>query len=93
MDYFDNFDNGPLNKYKTNLKNKKKIIDVFFYLWISSHSNFMQFNYCLIVHQRPSIFYLICNGSNLTVFDGLSNDNEIAWNLNEHQSKSRRTYL
>jgi hypothetical protein len=32
MDYFDNLDNGPLNKYKTNPKNGKKFIDVFFYL-------------------------------------------------------------
>jgi hypothetical protein len=34
MSYFDNFDNGSLNKYK---KLKKKIIDVFFYFWIDSH--------------------------------------------------------
>jgi hypothetical protein len=32
MGYFDNFDNGPLNKYKKNLKNEKKFIDVFFYV-------------------------------------------------------------
>jgi hypothetical protein len=32
MIYFDNFDNGPLNKYKKILKNEKRIIDVFFYL-------------------------------------------------------------
>jgi hypothetical protein len=31
MGYFENLDNGPLNKYKKNLKNGKKIIDVFFY--------------------------------------------------------------
>jgi hypothetical protein len=37
----------------------------------------MQFQYRLIVHQRPSNFYIICNGSKLMVFDGLSNDNEI----------------
>jgi hypothetical protein len=37
----------------------------------------MQFHYCLIVHQRLSKFYAICNSSDLTVFDGLSNDNEI----------------
>jgi DAD family len=29
MGYLDNFDNGLLNKYKKNLKNEKKIIDVF----------------------------------------------------------------
>jgi hypothetical protein len=34
MGYFDNFDNEPLNKYK-------KFKDVFFYLWIEDHSNFM----------------------------------------------------
>jgi hypothetical protein len=32
MGYFDNLDNGPLNKYKKKLKIEKKIIDVFFYL-------------------------------------------------------------
>jgi hypothetical protein len=32
----------------------------------------------LIVHQKTSNFHIICNGSNLTVFDGLSNDNKIA---------------
>jgi hypothetical protein len=32
MGYFDNLDNGSLNKYKKNLKNGKKFIDVFFYL-------------------------------------------------------------
>jgi hypothetical protein len=30
MVYFDNLDNGSLNKYKKNLKNKKKFIDIFF---------------------------------------------------------------
>jgi hypothetical protein len=56
---------------------EKKIIDVFFYIWIDEHLNLMQFHYRLIVHQRPSIFHKICNGFNLTVFDELSNDNEI----------------
>jgi hypothetical protein len=32
----------------------------------------------LILHQEPSKFYTTCNGYNLTVFDGQSNDNEIA---------------
>jgi hypothetical protein len=32
MGYFDNLDNGYLNKYKINFKNEKKFIDVFFYL-------------------------------------------------------------
>jgi hypothetical protein len=33
MDYFDNLDNRPLNKYKNIEKMKKNIyIDVFFYL-------------------------------------------------------------
>jgi hypothetical protein len=30
MGYFDNLDNGPLNRYKKNLKNEKKFMDVFF---------------------------------------------------------------
>jgi hypothetical protein len=76
MIYFDNFDNGSLNKYKKILK-IIFFIDVFFYLWIDDYSNFIQFHYRLIVHQRPSNFHIIYNGSNLTVFDGLSNDNEI----------------
>jgi hypothetical protein len=45
MGYFDNLDNGPLNKYKKKLKIEKKIIDVFFYLYIDVHSNFIQFHY------------------------------------------------
>jgi hypothetical protein len=32
MGYFDNLDNGLLSKYQKNLKNRKKIIDIFFYL-------------------------------------------------------------
>jgi hypothetical protein len=32
MDYFDNLDNRPVNKYKENLKNKRTFIDMFFYL-------------------------------------------------------------
>jgi hypothetical protein len=93
MSYFDNLDNGPLNKYKKILKMEKKFIDVLFYLWIDGHSNFIQFHYRLIVHQRPSNFYIICNSSNLTVFDGLSNDNEIIWNLNDYQFIGIRTHL
>jgi hypothetical protein len=81
MGYFDNLDNGFSNKYEKNLKNKK-------ILWICSStyridgdSIFMQFHHHLILHQGPSKFYTICNGYNLTdltVFDGLSNDHEIA---------------
>jgi hypothetical protein len=32
MGYLDNFDNESSNKYEKNLKNKKKLIDIFFYL-------------------------------------------------------------
>jgi hypothetical protein len=32
MDYFDNFDNKFLNKYKKNFKIKKKFIDVLLYV-------------------------------------------------------------
>jgi hypothetical protein len=53
---FDNFDNESLNRYKKYFKNnKKKFINVFFYFYIDGHSNFMQFHYRLIVHQRPLI--------------------------------------
>jgi hypothetical protein len=50
----------------------------------------MQFHYRLIVHQRSLNFHISYNGFNLTVFDGLSNNNEITWNLNSHQSKGRK---
>jgi hypothetical protein len=46
-----------------------------------------------MVHQRASNFHAIYNGSNLTVFDGLLNDNEITSNLNDHQFKVRMTHL
>jgi hypothetical protein len=62
MSYFNNLDNRLLNKYK----NRKKITDMFFYLHIDSVSNFMKFHYHLIVHQRPSKFYIIYNSFNLT---------------------------
>jgi hypothetical protein len=60
---------------------------MFFYLYISGDSYFMQFDYRLIVHQRP-LNYNRCKLHNiLMVFDGLSNDTEIVWNLNHCQSK------
>jgi hypothetical protein len=65
---------------------------MFFYLWIDGGSNFMQFYYHLIVHQILLNFHVIYNGYNLTVFDGLSNDNEIVWNMNDYQSIDRRTH-
>jgi hypothetical protein len=40
---------------------------MFLYLYIYGDSNFIQFNYRLMLHQGPSIFYTICNGYNLTV--------------------------
>jgi hypothetical protein len=74
-------------------KIEKKFIYMSFYLWIDDHSNFIQFHYHLIVHQR-SLNWNHCKlYKNLMVFDELSNDIEIAWNLNDHQSISRRTYL
>jgi hypothetical protein len=48
-----------------------------FYLWIESHSNFIQFHYHLIVHQTPLNFYVIYNDFNLMVFNGPSNYYEI----------------
>jgi hypothetical protein len=32
MGYFNNLDNGFSNKYEINLKNRKKFIDMFYYL-------------------------------------------------------------
>jgi hypothetical protein len=78
MGYFNNLDDESLQKYKKILKIEKKLIDVFFYFYIDDHSNFMQFHYHLLVHQRSSNFHIIYNGFNLMIFDGLSNDNEIA---------------
>jgi hypothetical protein len=74
--YFDNFHNEPLNKYKKNLK--KKFINMFFYLWIDINSNFIEFYYRLIVHQKPLNWNCYKLHENLMVFDILSNDNEIA---------------
>jgi hypothetical protein len=76
MVYFDNLDNGHLNKYKKN-KNGKKFIDVFFYVYIDGHSNFIQINYHLIVHQKQLNWNHCKLHKNLMAFDGLSNDNEI----------------
>jgi hypothetical protein len=39
----------------------------------------------MIVFQRSLKFYIIYDGSNLTVLDGLSNDNEIVQNLKNYQ--------
>jgi hypothetical protein len=89
MGYLDNLDNGPLNKYKRDFKNRKKFIDVLFYLWIEGHSNFIKFYYRLIVHQRLLNWNRCKLYKNLMVFDGQSN--EIIWNLNDPQSISRRT--
>jgi hypothetical protein len=47
----------------------------------------------LLLFVSPSKYYVLCNNSNLTVFDGLSNDNETAWNLNQHQFISKIIYL
>jgi hypothetical protein len=75
---FDNPNNKFLNKYKKILKNRKKMVE------INSISNFIQFH-CLIVHQRSSKFHTIYNDFNLTVINGLSNDNEIVRNLKHYQ--------
>jgi hypothetical protein len=45
----------------------------------------MQFHYCFLVHQGPLKYYTLCNGFDLMVFDGLSNDNEIILNVNHRQ--------
>jgi hypothetical protein len=58
------------NKYKTNIKNRKNLMNIFFYLQIDGDSNYKQFHYCLILNQGPSKFYIIYNGYNLTIFDG-----------------------
>jgi hypothetical protein len=36
---------------------------MFFNLWIGDLSNFMQFHYHLILHQKLLKFYIICNDS------------------------------
>jgi hypothetical protein len=41
MGYFDHFQSGSLNEFKIKLKNRKKLIDVLFYLWIDGYLNFM----------------------------------------------------
>jgi hypothetical protein len=51
---------------------------VLYYLWIDGHSNFIQFYYRLVVHQRPLNYNRCKLYENLMVFDGLSNNNEIS---------------
>jgi hypothetical protein len=90
MGYFDNVDNGPLNKYKKILKMKKVYRCVILILdWWSFKFHVIR----LIVHQRPLNWNRCKLYENLMVFDRLSNNNEIVWNLNDHQSKCRRTHL
>jgi hypothetical protein len=60
---------------KKNLKKGKNLMDMFFYLQIDSDSNFMQFHYHLIVHQRPSNYNRCKLYKILMVLDGVSNDN------------------
>jgi hypothetical protein len=44
MGYFDNLDNGLLNKYKKNLKIEKSLwLCSFFFLWIDVHSISLSF--------------------------------------------------
>jgi hypothetical protein len=64
---------------KNNLKIEKKTVWIcFFYLYIDGDSNFMQFRYCLIVHQR-SLNYNYCKLYKiLMVLNRVSNNNEIA---------------
>jgi hypothetical protein len=67
-------------------------MDIFFYLYIDGDSNFMQFYYRLTVHQRPSSYNCYKLYKILIVLDGVSNDNEIARNLNHYQSINTRIY-
>jgi hypothetical protein len=64
--YLDNLNNGSSNKYEKNLKNRKK------------SQKFHAISLSFDTPSRLSKFYTICNGFNLTVFDEVSNDNEIA---------------
>jgi hypothetical protein len=81
--------NSSIN-IKIILKNRKKNYRhvLLFIDWY--YLNFMWFHYSLILHQRllnsnHYKFYKI-----LIVFDGVSNDNEITWNLNDHQFIGRK---
>jgi hypothetical protein len=86
MDYFDNFDNGLLIKYKKILKMGKKI-----YRCVLLPLNWWSFKFYAISLSFDSPSKTIKFSCNL--FDGLSNDNEITWNLNYHQFKGKRTHL
>jgi hypothetical protein len=91
MGYFDNLDNESLKK--------KKIEKIeFFYKYVLLPLDWWSVKFYVISlsFDSPSMtinFHIIYNGSNLMIFDELSNDNEITWNLNDHQFKSRRTHL
>jgi hypothetical protein len=54
----------------------KNLLDILFYLQIDDDLNFMQFQCYLLLHQGPLELYTICSTYNLTVVDGLSNDNK-----------------
>jgi hypothetical protein len=54
------------------------------YVLLFKDWRWLKIHYCLLVHQTPSEYYAFCNDSNLTVFEVLSNDNEITWNLNHY---------
>jgi hypothetical protein len=89
MSYFDKLDNWLLLKYQQNLK-IRKIIDIF--LLIEREC----FNFFIIslLFDSPSqtiIFYIICNDFNSTIFEKLSNYNEVIWNLKLYRSISKRT--
>jgi hypothetical protein len=78
MGYFDNLDNGSLNKYKKNLKNEKKkyrcVLPLLDWWSLKFHTISLSFD----SPSKTINFHAIYNGSNLTVFDRLSNDNDIA---------------
>jgi hypothetical protein len=73
MNYFDNFDNEPLNKYKKILK-IKKVYRCFIlpFDWWS-----FKFNAISLLFNSPSRTVKLEPLQNLMAFDGPSNDNEI----------------
>jgi hypothetical protein len=72
MSYFDNLDNGPLNKYKIILKNKKKVYRC---VLLPMDSESFKFHSISLSFDSPSKTVKL--DKNLMVFDRLSNDNEI----------------
>jgi hypothetical protein len=84
MSYLNNVDNKFLNKYKKKIKIEQKpyryILLLIEWWWLKFHAILLLFTSLL----RTIKILCICNDFNLIIFDEISNNNKIVWNLNHH---------